>query len=325
MSSRKGILFKDVYDKFLIYTSKRRKEQGFKTLSRNFENHILPYFKDKYISSITRKEIIDWQNIILDKNYSNGFNSLLYWSLSSFFEYCKDNMYIKENPIREVKKFTKRVEVKEYDYYTLKEFRLFRKNIEDRVIREFFNFIFFNGTRPGETMALRFQDLKGNYIHVCHNIHRKGKRKLDTPKNSSSIRYLKLSLMSRIRIFILKCYYIKKYGQCLDDYYIFGGTKPLSPTTIDRHKSKSCKKANIREITQHQFRHSYATRNIHNKVSIDEVSKNLGHSKVSMTVDVYLHNKKGVINTPYVRNKFIKTLSRNFKNVFQYIITRFYV
>lgn len=325
MSKRKGILFKDVYDDFLIHTSKRRKKQGFQTLERNFKNHILPYFNDKDITSITRKEIIDWQNIILDKNYSNGFNSLLYWSLSSFFEFCKDNLYIEENPIRKVKKFNKKVEFKEYDYYTLKEFKIFRKHMKNLVIKEFFNFIFFNGTRPGETMALRFKDLNGSYIHVCHNLQRKGKRELDTPKNSSSIRYLKLSLPIRIRIFILKCFYIKKYGQCLDDYYIFGGPKPLSPTTIDRHKKETCLKANIREITQHQFRHSYTTNAIHNNVSIDEVSKNLGHSKVSMTVDVYLHNKKGVINTPHIRNKFFQTLERNFKNIFQYIITRFYV
>ena len=73
------------------------------------------------------------------------------------------------------------------------------------------------------------------------------------------------------------------------DFFIFGGIKPLAPTTIDRHKLNACNKANLKPITQHEFRHSYATRNIHKRVPIDKVSKSMGHSTVSMTVDVYLH------------------------------------
>ena len=82
--------------------------------------------------------------------------------------------------------------------------------------------------------------------------------------------------------------YLKKYGNGVD-FFIFGGIKPLAPTTIDRHKLNACNKANLKPITQHEFRHSYATRNIHKRVPIDKVSKSMGHSTVSMTVDVYLH------------------------------------
>ena len=71
----------------------------------------------------------------------------------------------------------------------------------------------------------------------------------------------------------------------------------MSPTTIDRRKKVACNKARLFEITQHEFRHSYATRMIHKKVPIDKVSRDLGHSTVSMTVDVYLHPIKK--NTRY--------------------------
>lgn len=141
-------------------------------------------------------------------------------------------------------------------------------------------------------MGLRFCDIKGKYLHICHNMQRRGKRELDTPKNQSSIRYIKLSNLMILRFYLLKILYLKNFGVFHNDYFIFGGIKPLSSTTIDRYKSIACKKANIRAITQHQFRHSYATRNIHNRKSIDEISSNLGHSTVSMTVDVYLHKKR---------------------------------
>ncbi len=58
--------------------------------------------------------------------------------------------------------------------------------------------------------------------------------------------------------------YIKKFGYSVD-YYIFGGIKPLAPTTIDRYKLKACNKANLKPITQYEFRHSYTTRMIYKK------------------------------------------------------------
>lgn len=43
------------------------------------------------------------------------------------------------------------------------------------------------------------------------------------------------------------------------------------------------------EITQHEFRHSYATRMISMRKPINKVSKNMGHSTISMTLDIYTH------------------------------------
>ncbi|MBQ7136520.1 MAG: tyrosine-type recombinase/integrase [Bacilli bacterium] len=77
---------------------------------------------------------------------------------------------------------------------------------------------------------------------------------------------------------------------------MFGGIKPLAPTTIDRYKKIAYTKANLPNITQHEFRHSYATRNIYKKVPIDIVSRSMGHSKVSTTLDVYLYQEKNTFN-----------------------------
>lgn len=318
-----GKLFDDVLEEFLIYSKKRHKKQGFDALSRNFKNHILPYFKDRIITTLEKKDIIEWQNYILDKNYCNKFNSTLYYEFSSFIQYCIIYSYLKENIVLQVGNFKRKNEVKNYDYYTLSEFRTFRRGLDDFVIKQFFNFMFFFGTRPSEAMALRFCDIDNDYIHICHSIHRRGKRELDTPKNQSSIRDLKLSNLAKLRFYLLKCYYIKKYGYFDDTFFVFGGKKPLSSSTIDRHKKKACEKVHIREITQHQFRHSYASNMIHKKKSIDEVSENLGHSRVSTTVDIYLHTKRRVHRTLHRKCFLVNSLSRNFKNIFQSIITHF--
>ena len=156
--------------------------------------------------------------------------------------------------------------------------------------------MFYCGTRPSEALALKFSDINGNYIHITKSLHRRGKREVDSPKNNSSIRYIYLPFKIRFNLYKLKKYYISIYGVYNRDYYLFGGKKPLSTTTIDRYKDKACKGANLRTITQHQFRHSYASYKIHKGVAIDYVSKSMGHSRVSTTLDIYLHNEKKTHN-----------------------------
>lgn len=280
--------FEKAYENYLVYASNRHKKQGFDTIAKNFKLHILPYFKDKNIKDITKLDIINWENNILELNFSNNFNRNLYYEFSAFFRYCIYCDYLSENVILQVPKFKKKIENKKHNVYTLKEFLKFRRNIDNYVIKQYFNFMYFYGTRPSEAMALRFSDLENNLIHINHSIQRKGNRELDTPKNQSSIRTIKINFLTIFRFMILKRMYLKKYGSRVD-YFIFGGIKPLAPTTIDRHKLNACNKANLKPITQHEFRHSYATRMIHKKTPIDIVSKSMGHSTISMTVDVYLH------------------------------------
>lgn len=281
--------FEEVFKEYEIYAGKRHKKQGLQTILNNFNLHILPYFKGKNINELTKIDIRNWQSAILDKNFSNNFNRNLYYEFSAFMRYCIDFDYISDNLVLQVGKFKRKLEHKEYHVYNIWQFRWFRFHLDNFVIKQYFNFMYFYGTRPGEAMALRFEDLDIFKVHINHNLLRKGKRELDTPKNQSSIRILKISLLTRFRIWRLKKYYIKIYGNCANDYYIFGGIKPLAPTTIDRYKLNACNKAKMRPITQHEFRHSYATRMIRKRKPISDVSRSMGHSTISMTLDVYTH------------------------------------
>ena len=277
--------FEEVYEQYIIYATNRHKKQGLDTIIKNFKIHILPYFKDRDIKTLTRVDIINWQTYILTKNFSNNFNRNLYYEFSAFMKYCVNFSYLQENLVLQVGKFTKKYEFKEHHVYNIWQFRWFRLHLDNYVIKQFFNFMYFYGPRPGECMALRFNDLHGLKVQVSHSLQCKGKRELDTPKNQSSIRTIKISLLMYIRICILK----RMYVNCSNDYFIFGGPKPLAPTTIDRYKKNACNKARIRPITQHEFRHSYATRMINKGKPINIVSKSMGHSSISMTLDVYTH------------------------------------
>ena len=281
--------FKEVYLEYFEYSKTQHKKQGYETLNHDFNKHVMPYFENRDVETITRKDLLDWKLDISSKNFSNNYNSLIFRSFSAFLDYCVLCGYIKENELLLIGRFKRRSEIKNHDVYTMREFLKFRRGLDDFVYKMFFTFMYYNGTRPSEAMALRFVDVKGRDVYIRHSICRHGKRELDTPKNNSSIRFLKISLTMELGIYLLKKYYLKKYGIFKDDYFVFGGSKPLAPTTIDRKKEMACKKSHIRPITQHEFRHSYATRKLHLGVSIDKISRSMGHSKVTTTLDVYVH------------------------------------
>lgn len=157
--------------------------------------------------------------------------------------------------------------------------------------------MFFCGTRPGEAMALQFKDLQGDYITINKTITSHNGREFDYPKTISSIRKIKIDKVLKKDLLALK----NIYANCNSDYFIFGGLKPLSPTTINRYKKRACNNANIRPITLHQFRHSHATLLVNKGILINEVSRRLGHSNVSTTLNVYVHSnllqEKRVQNT----------------------------
>ena len=206
----------------------------------------------------------------------------------------------------------------EFKIYATKRHK--KQGFDTYIYKQFFNFMFFTGTRPGEAMALKFSDLKDDYIFITKTISEHGKREIDSPKTNSSIRKIKIDKILKKDILSLKIYYEKVYNKSNYDYFIFGGVKPLAPTTINRYKIKACKKANLRPITLHQFRHSHATLLLHNGILINEISRRLGHSNPSITLDIYTHTdlrqEKRVCET-------LNSLRFNLRSSLNYIITRF--
>lgn len=317
--------FEEAYKNYLIYVSKRHKKQGLVALTSNFDSRIIPYFKGKNIYNITKVDILGWQNYIYDLNFKNSYNDKLLIELRKFLKFCHNYYDMSESIYLSIEPFVKKCEENKSDFYTIQEFNQFIKYMDDEVYRQFFTFMFFTGTRPGETFALRFCDLEDDVIHIRHNLTTKGGRTLDTPKNYSSIRNIKIDNVLKKDLLKLKKYYYGKYKMSDSDLFIFGGIKPLSPSSCNRHKKKACEKANLRPITLHQFRHSHATLLLSNGIMLNEVSRRLGHSRTSTTLNVYCHTsleqeKKSIKTLNFLRfNLFALTSNFNIiKSIFKH-------
>lgn len=312
--------FEKAYNEFLLYATRRHKKQYLDTISQIFKKHILSYFKDKDIKSLTCDDYLKWQDSILNYNYSNNYNSNIYHTFNSYLKFCNLKYNI-TNYLAIIGPFPHKTEILKYNIYSVKEYKKFRKGLKNMIYRYFYDLLFYYGLRSGEAMALNFSDIRGNYLYINKNISRRGNREITSVKSDKSNRVLKLDPKMKIKFLILKAYYFKKFGESID-YYVFGGIKPLSPTSCNRYKHNACLNTGIFEIKNHEFRHSYATR-MCKKKDIKEVSDSLGHSSVSITYDIYVHKEKRQFDNCPSSNIFSNTISQSFKKIFLSIITHF--
>lgn len=284
--------FKDAYIQYLDYIEYKQKIQSKETLKERFKNRILPYWENYDIYSITEFDYLKWQNEIEESNYSNNYKNGLHYLMSGFFEYCIKFHSLSLNVAKKVGPFKNINKKVKHDYYTLGEFKKFIKYVDNDIYKQFFNLMFFTGTRPGEAMALRFSDLSFRRLSINKSISEhsfNGKRVIDTPKTLSSCRDIKIDKKLYKSLLKLHDLYVNENDDNGFDYFIFGGIKPLAPTTINRYKKNACIKAHLRKIKLHEFRHSHATLLYDYNVDIQSIKERLGHSDINVTMSTYVH------------------------------------
>lgn len=284
--------FLQAYEQYLVYIENRQKEQSKKTLKERFKNRILPYFKDYNIFEITEIDYVKWQNEIEKYNFCNNYKNGLHYLMVSFLDYCIVFYDLKYNVAKRVGAFKLKNEKTVHNFYTLKDFKRFIKYVDDEVYKQFFTLMFFTGTRPGEAMALKFSDINNRVMSINKTISEhciNGVRLIDTPKSMSSCREIVIDKKLYKDLLKLKKFYENKYMLKNYDYFVFGGLKPLAPTTINRHKEKACKLAKMPKIKLHEFRHSHASLLYSNNIDIQSIKERLGHSSIKTTSNIYVH------------------------------------
>lgn len=283
--------FQELYDIYIKKKTMVLKPQSLRATKSKFKNHILPFFKDYDINKIDNKIYLNWQEYILNKKFGYKYNSSLHGCMVSIFNYAMDFDYLDKNIASKVKNFSKKDYVEKINYWELEEFNKFINVVDNKILKDLYSLLYYTGIRLGECLALNWDDFKDNYIDINKTIA-KGKMNNDyvitSPKTAKSKRKVYLDSKSIQMLNELKDYYS---GFCgfNNKWFIFGGYKPMSQTTIGRRKNEYCKKANVKQIKIHDFRHSHASLLISNGMPITIVSERLGHADKSITLNVYSH------------------------------------
>lgn len=282
--------FEKAYELYKSYYTVNFKQRSIESANSVFPLYILPYFKNYNIQEIEKTHILQWEEMLDQKDLSYKYKKDIYVFLAMFFRWFERYNNLDRNVVSEVGFILKNKEVKKeiVQVWTISEFKKFIKYVDDPVYKVFFKFLFFTGCRLGEAIALNFSDINLSYISISKTSIR-GNGKTNSPKTESSNRKIKIDHKLLKEINYLKKYYIKKYGYFDNNFFIFGGKKNLSYTTATRKKNKACEKANIKKIRLHDFRHSHVTLLLSKGIPAKAVCSRVGHKDVSMTLNVYAH------------------------------------
>lgn len=295
------ITFEEAIPQYLSYIKLKIKDSTYETNERRIKTYILNYFKNKNIYNLNIKNIIDWQNYINKFNFSYNYKSNLHYYFNGFLDYCMMFFNLEKNVSRLFGNFKNYEIIKQGNIWNIEQFNYFISSIKDPVYHCLFNFLYFTGLRKGELLGLEFKDINFDNRTISINKQLTKHGTLTTPKTKKSNRIINIDDLLYNELVNLKKYYILNFSDFNNNFFVFGGKKYISFTTLKRKKDLYCKNINLEPIKIHEFRHSHAVLLYQNNIPVVDIKNRLGHENISTTIDTYLKflpkDEKKVINT----------------------------
>ena len=131
---------------------------------------------------------------------------------------------------------------------------------------------------------------------------------IESPKTVNSTRTIIISeysinLLRELKNEQIPLYY-KNNKKFNDNCFVFINNKcePIYPDTLSKKFKKIIKDNNLKKITFHELRHTNASLLINSNIDINSVSKRLGHSDTSITMEIYTHAFEESKNAQNMKN-----------------------
>lgn len=285
------LIFKDLYEEFCKYKENRIKESSYVDMTSKFELHILPYFKNYPVVSISPRMILNWQNTL--EKYKYKHKSVIRTYLIGILKYA-ERYYKIPNQMIYVEPFVKNEEQREMEVWEPEEFYTFINSITELKYKALFSALYFTGARRGEIVATTWEDwdLINKTLYITKTSTKKVKDKTQKFAITSTKNKTRRLISIPTCLVNLMIEYMNSLENHLPTQYVFGETRPLANSTLDNFYYKSIKNLPIKKIRLHDFRHSHASFLISNGVSIVAVSKRLGHKSIEETLKTYAHLMK---------------------------------
>lgn len=291
-----NISFKEVYEEWYVYKSMTLKCTTAYKLKKSLDKNILNYFKIYKLNYIKMNVITLYYNYLQKQNLSPKYQNKMVGYLKELLTYASDNYNFDRKVLSKINK--KRItsienqQNSEWNFWTYDEFNLFISYVDNEYWSLIFNFMYFTGLRIGEFIALTWNDLnfKNKTLRINKSYTNKSGNKdihIVDPKTSNSIR--EIDLDDNLIDLLTKHYknesQIYKFQK---DMNIFGNIDYIAPTTFARYLDLYIKKANIKRITPHGFRHSHVSLLFHLGCDELEVAERVGDT-VEVIRKTYYH------------------------------------
>lgn len=275
------------------------------------KNHLLPIFGDLQLTKITpamvQTVVNNWAAKARTKTTSNEQVKGITINFKVLHNYNKQILehgvrlnLLESNPAKDVI-VPKRPDLpSDKIFYLDKEkLKIFLDNLSERedTYRNYYDatlykFLLATGCRIGEALALDWDDIDFDKQTVSITKTLNGHREINTPKTKSSIRTIDIDNQT---ISLLKTYKRRQQQEAWllgrSEHLVFSIFEDRYPN-VQTHRNRLnrfTKRIGLGTISFHAFRHTHATLLLNAGVQYKQLQLRLGHSKISMTMDIYAH------------------------------------
>jgi integrase len=259
------------------------------------EQHLLPCFGEKTLDEITRKDVKDFIHEKFKEGLSSGTVKNLKAYLSAILSEAVDDEIINFNPASKTGKLIKKTDKEEINPFNWEEKVTFEDAMKKHYPRHYPLFLtaLRTGLRLGELIALQPGDLdfEGGFIEIRRSF---SKGRLTTPKSGKSRRVdMSKGLAEVLRVYLTerkKETLEKGWGETPEWLFYNETGKMIDINNLRKRIFYKClEKVGLRRIRIQDLRHTYSTLRISKGDNIKDVSKQLGHHSITITLDTYTH------------------------------------
>ena len=294
----------------------------------NYRNMWKKHIEDKKIGKIqlcdiVKSDILRFYNGLVKEGCKNGTIQLFQNILYPCFQLAVDDNLIRQNPCKDCMKEFSGNDKKKREALTLKEqsvlLSFIAKDKGYNIYLPIVTFMLSTACRCGETIGITWNDIdmKNRMISINHQlIYKKVDKEIkfyaNTPKTETGMRNIPMTkeLYEQLKkqreyqmvLGIDRTYEIDGYK---DFVFTTKGGKPFQPNCVNRFLINIVAKYNREEqirakkergeavlipgISAHTLRHTGCTRMAESGIDIKTLQYIMGHSTISMTMDIYNH------------------------------------
>lgn len=295
------------------YKKNNVKYGTYENYERVYKLYIKKKLGKKALADIRPEHIQSIYNKLKNEGFSHETINLTAVVLGGMFKQAYKNQMISKNPVELTTRPRKNKKKVDFRVMTAEEQKLFLKEASNSPYYNYYVVSLGTGMRSGEVRALEWSDVDfdNKIIHVkgtLKYINGKGYVK-DSPKTASSERdipmleevwkALKQQRKEQLELkFALGNQWRPHKGLenlvFTSQYHRKGYGVPISHTAINTDLNKitaaiNISDTNFEKITPHTLRHTFATRGLENGIPPKVMQELLGHTSITMTLDIYSH------------------------------------
>jgi integrase len=289
--------FREMSEQWLTgYCANNLKESSIDTYCGNLKKHLIPAFGNQRIDEITRADFRAFLITKIQEGCSKDTVKLSFNVANGIIDEAIESGLMDLNPLVGITKKLwgssgkKSREIEEADIFSGSELDRYLATTAE--VEPEFHLLFLTaastGMRLGECLAMQWGDvnLQECYIHVRRS-YRNGR--FTRPKNGKT---RKVDMTDD-----LVAAFKNQHVVGLKDVLVFGhNNTPFTHWQITKAHKHVLKEAGLRYRKFHSLRHSYASLLLSKGVNLYYVSKQMGHSSIQITSDVYGHLEQKTSN-----------------------------